>query len=68
MNEQTLWDAGECGEYLRVAPRTITEHYALLPGFPAAIRLPSKGKRGRPRWFAMEVVEWAQGLRERKIA
>lgn len=66
--EYELWDARECGDYLRVAPRTVTEHYALLPEFPRAIRLPSKGKRGSPRWRAAEVVEWTEGLRDRKRA
>ena len=62
-----LWDAKTIGAYLKVAPRRITEHYALLEDFPAPIRLPSAtGGHGHPRWKAMDIVLWAEQYQEGK--
>lgn len=55
-----LWDARHAAAYLKVKPRQITERYALRPGFPPAIRLPTKNGRGHPRWRAIDIIEWAE--------
>lgn len=61
-----IWDAAHAAAYLKCSPRTLLERYAPLPGFPAAIRLPSAGgMRGQPRWKAAEVIKWANGHQER---
>jgi hypothetical protein len=59
-----LWDARTVGAYLKVSPRQVTERYALLDGFPPAIRLPSPNGRGHPRWKAMEIIKWAEKHQE----
>ncbi len=63
-----LWGAKQIGAYLKVTPRQVLERYALLPGFPLSIRLPSAtGKRGSPpRWKAWEVIRWAESYQERR--
>ena len=59
-----LWDAKMVGAYLKVSPRQVTERYALLNGFPPAIRLPSQNGRGHPRWKALEIIAWAEKHQE----
>lgn len=56
-----LWSYSDVAAYLKVKPRTVSEHYALTPGFPKAIRLPNaEGARtGDPRFIAAEVKKWA---------
>ncbi len=64
-----LWDAATIADYLHVTARHVTDRYAPLPDFPRPIRLPSTdSKRGRPRWKAIEVIEWAERYQERKRA
>ncbi|MHB1702094.1 MAG: helix-turn-helix transcriptional regulator [Acidobacteriaceae bacterium] len=60
-----LWSAKEIAAYLKVGPRQVSERYALMPGFPKAIRLPTvAGVRGTSRWRAAEVIEWTTSHRE----
>ncbi|WP_141202414.1 hypothetical protein [Thiomonas delicata] len=60
-----LWSAKEIAAYLKVGPRQVSERYALMPGFPKTIRLPTvAGVRGTPRWSAAEVIQWATNHRE----
>lgn len=62
-----LWDADTVGIYLQKTGRQVRERYALMRGFPKAIRLPSGGKeKGHPRWKAEEVIEWAEGFQEKR--
>ena len=63
-----LWGAKQIAAYLKVTPRQVLERYALLPGFPRAIRLPSiSGKRGAPpRWKAWEIIKWVESFQERR--
>ena len=68
-----LWDAGMIAAYLTVSRRKVLEHYAAMPGFPQAIRLPSgrpsgKSVKSHPRWKAEEIIGWAEKLQERRVA
>ncbi len=58
---RAIWSPEDVGDYLRVAPKTVTGHYACRPDFPEAMRLPSKGKNGRLRWKAAEIIAWVEG-------
>lgn len=55
-----LWDAETISAYLKVGKSQVLERYAPLPDFPKAIRLPSTGGRGHPRWKAAEIIGWAE--------
>lgn len=59
---RAIWSPDDVAEYLRVAKRTVVEHYSKQPDFPKAIQLPSKGKNGQLRWKAAEVIKWAESL------
>ena len=64
-----LWSSKECAAYLKVSPRTFLESYACKPGFPAAIRLPSRGThKGMPRWKAVEVIKWVEKFTDRRAS
>lgn len=61
-----LWGVAEIAAYLKVDSRHIVDRYASLPGFPAAIRLPSQGRgRGHPRWKAAEIIKWVESHQDR---
>lgn len=53
--DMVLWDYQEVADYLRVNVRTVSERYAVQPGFPKA----RKPGGGHPRYIAGEVIEWA---------
>jgi hypothetical protein len=55
-----LWRAREVAAYLKVTPRHVLERYAIMPGFPAPIRLPSPSGIGHPRWKAKEIIAWTE--------
>lgn len=56
-----LWSATEIAAYLKRDRRTTAEKLVYLPGFPAAIRLPSTGtKKAHPLWKARDVIAWAE--------
>lgn len=64
-----LWDAETISSYLKVSARQVRERYAIMPGFPQAIRLPSGGtEKGHPRWKAEEVIAWAEKYQEKRAA
>lgn len=63
--ELQLWDHGEVSAYFKRHPRTVREQITCLPGFPKAIRLPSKDRAAQPLYNAGEVIEWAMQHRER---
>lgn len=59
MDPDALWDSKDVASYIKCAPRHVTEELAGTPGFPAAIRLPTKdGRRGQPRWRRSAIVKW----------
>lgn len=57
---QQWWDSRAVGAYLDVSPRTVTEVYALRPGFPTAARLPGTKGLGPLRWSAKEIMQWLE--------
>lgn len=61
--ELRLWNAAECAEYLRVAPRQFKERTSQIHTFPPAVRLPSDNGLGHPKWYAQEVIDWAKKYR-----
>lgn len=64
-----LWSTADCAAYLRISESSFQQRVACLPGFPQAIRLPrATGHTGHPRWKAREVIEWAEGYQERRVA
>lgn len=66
--ELELWDLDKVAKYLHRNREVVRESMASLPGFPRAIRLPTKGagvRRSHALYYAKEVVEWAQKYREK---
>lgn len=57
-----LWDINTIAIYLKVSSRHAAERIVVLPDFPKAIRLPSRGGEGigHPRWKAAEIIEWVE--------
>jgi len=67
--EIDLWDTETVATYMNVKPRQVTERYAIMPGFPQAIRLPTPtGGRGHPMWRAVEIIAWVGKYQERRVA
>ena len=63
--ENLLWDIKEISEYIRVSYKYTSEYIVSHHRFPRPIRLPTKdGRKGHPRWYAKEVMEWVQEHRE----
>jgi len=50
--------------------RTVSDVMTKKPGFPQAIYLPTRSGKGRshPLWKAAEVIKWAEGHQERRVA
>lgn len=62
-----LLDAAGVAALMCCEPRTVSEHYAKAPGFPAAIRpVGPNGKPGHPRWIRREVTDWIASHRAKK--
>lgn len=62
-----LWGYSEIAAYLKLAQRQVADRVATLPGFPAAIRIPTRGAgRGQPRYKASEVIAWAESYKDRE--
>lgn len=57
--EKVLWNTADISEYLGVSYKYTSEYVVTHHTFPDAMRVPRKsGKRGHPRWYAGEVIEW----------
>lgn len=67
-SDRRLWDADSIAAYLSVSVPTVLNRYACRPDFPDAIRLPTAGSRGTPRWNASEIMEWAARYQVKKRA
>lgn len=62
-----LWNPSDVAAYLCCSESQVLERYACRLDFPRAIRLPVESKgRGRPKWKACEVIEWAERYQEPK--
>lgn len=61
LDPAVLWDVADAAAYLKCKPRYLTEHYALMKGFPKAVRLPTPGGgKGHPKYFRSEIVAFAK--------
>lgn len=59
-----LWSGKECADYLIVSERHFMERVATLSSFPDPVRVATAdGGRGRPRWYAGEVIKWMKKCR-----
>lgn len=64
-----LWSVEDVANYLNSTPKSVCNNIMPVPGFPAAIRLPTKtGGRGHPMFKAAEVIAWAESYQERRVA
>ena len=65
-----LWSYKEIAAYLKMKKRTVSDVMTKKPGFPQAIYLPTRSGKGRahPLWKAAEVIKWAEGHQERRVA
>lgn len=59
-----LWTSEDIAQILCVSPRQVAERYAMMPGFPHPIRLPSPKGQGVYRWKKDEVLAWIDGLQK----
>lgn len=63
--DRALWGIDDIAEYLRLSYKYVQEYIISHHTFPDAIRLKfNNAKKGHPRWYAREVVEWAAKYRE----
>ena len=61
----TLWNTTEVAEYFKVSYRYASEYIVTHHTFPNALRLPNKhNRKGHPRWYANEVIQWAANYQE----
>lgn len=58
--QREWWSAEEVAVYLGVKPRTVSERYRFLNGFPEVKRLPSESGLGSLRWKAKEIRQWME--------
>ena len=62
---RTLWTTTDISEYLRLSYKYVHEHVVSHHTFPHPVRLKFKNeKKGHPRWYAGEVIEWVAGFQE----
>lgn len=59
-----LWTAHDIATLLQVSVRQVSERYAMMPGFPAAIRLPSPKGKGINRWKSSDIHAWIESLKK----
>jgi hypothetical protein len=57
--DQRLWSAEDCAQYLRMEKRTFVQYYAPHPKFPKPIPLDRAEGKGKMRWKAQSVIDWA---------
>lgn len=64
-----LWGIAEIAACLHCS-RDVAQTMTALPDFPEAYRFPStgSGRRGHPRWKAVEVATWCERYREGRKA
>lgn len=65
--DDRLWDAETVADYLCVSRRHVTERYACMPDFPAAVLLPTSGdSKAQRRWKPADIRRWAERRQETK--
>lgn len=64
--ELTLWNTSDVADYLGVTYKYASEYIVTHHTFPSAMRIPTKnGKKGHPRWYAGEVIQWVSSFQEK---
>ena len=63
--EVDLWDMAMIAAYLKRDVQVVRERMACMPGFPNAIRLPTKTGRSQPLYQAKEIITWARSHQEK---
>lgn len=59
MAPDALLDSSDVGALLKCSARQVTERYALVAGFPAALRLTGMdGAKGQPRYRRSAIMKW----------
>lgn len=56
-----LWDLDDAARYLKVAKKTVQNHLAPKPDFPAPLRFLGRS----PRWNPNDIKRWAEKSRGR---
>lgn len=58
-----LWSIKEIASYLKYSTGQVRDRVVTMPGFPDPIRIRTGAGRGKPRWKAVEVIQWAERQR-----
>lgn len=62
--DKEIWDAQDCADYLKCTRKHFSDRISNNHGFPQPLRMPSpEGKNPHRRWYAKEVIQWAENLR-----
>jgi hypothetical protein len=61
-----LWDIAMVARYLKRDEDTVRRRIVSLADFPKPLRIPSANGRGHPLYKAVEVIAWAESLRDAK--
>ena len=63
-SDKKLWDIQDCADYFGVSKAHFSDNLSNHHSFPEPLKLPSEtGKRQHRRWYAAEVIQWAEKLR-----
>ena len=65
--DKALWSLSEVSDYLGLSYRYVSEYIVTHHTFPEPVRLKfKKEKRGHPRYYAGEVIDWVSQFQEGK--
>lgn len=68
-NPDEPWDVEMVAAYMKVSVRQVRERFAVVPGFPQAIRFPSGGKKiGYPKYYGEQIIAWVKKHQEKRRA
>ncbi|MCO7225062.1 hypothetical protein [Pleionea sp. CnH1-48] len=63
--DMALWNTQDVANYIGVTYKYTSEYIVTHHTFPNALRMPSKNQtKGRPRWYAGEVIKWVASHQE----
>lgn len=63
--KDALWDTETIALYLKRNTAVVRERITPQPGFPKAIRIPTKQGRAQPLYKASEVIDWVMSYRDK---
>lgn len=62
--DKRLWNSDDCADYFRQTQKHFMSITGKAPTFPAPVQVPAKNNtKGRPLWYAQEVIDWAKSWR-----